>query len=105
MSTPPSSTPSDPPPDATKPKKPIAFARSPVSVKRTMISESDDRRGDRAADALDGARDDEHPLRARQAARQRAEREQRDPVDEHPAMPEQVAEAPAEQQQAAKVSR
>ena len=41
VSTPPSSTPSDPPPDATKPKNPIAFARSPVSVNRTMISESD----------------------------------------------------------------
>ncbi len=29
-----------PPPAATKPKTPIAFARSPASVKRVMISES-----------------------------------------------------------------
>ena len=39
VSTPPSSTPIVPPPDITKPKTPIAFARSPGSVKSTMISE------------------------------------------------------------------
>ena len=38
---PPSSTPMLPPPAATKPKKPIAFARSAGSVKRPIISESD----------------------------------------------------------------
>src|SRR4029453_410115 len=40
VSTPPSSTPTAPPPDITKPKKPIAFARSAGSEKRPMISES-----------------------------------------------------------------
>ena len=37
---PPRSTPSDPPPEATKPKTPMAFARSAGSVKRVIISES-----------------------------------------------------------------
>ena len=39
--TPPSSTPTVPPPAATKPNTPIAFARSPGSVNIVMISESD----------------------------------------------------------------
>ncbi len=38
--TPPASTPIEPPPAATKPITPIAFARSPGSVNRVMISES-----------------------------------------------------------------
>src|ERR687885_313939 len=38
--TPPSSTPMLPPPDATKPKIPIAFARSAGSVKSVIINES-----------------------------------------------------------------
>jgi hypothetical protein len=38
--TPPASTPIEPPPAATKPITPIAFARSAGSVKRVMISES-----------------------------------------------------------------
>ena len=40
VSTPPSSTPTAPPPDITKPKTPIAFARSPGSVNRPMIRAS-----------------------------------------------------------------
>src|SRR6476469_3209441 len=40
VSTPPSSTPIVPPPDITKPKTPIALARSAGSVKSTMISEN-----------------------------------------------------------------
>ena len=38
---PPSRTPMLPPPDATKPKIPIAFARSAGSVNRPIISESE----------------------------------------------------------------
>jgi hypothetical protein len=38
--TPPSRTPIEPPPDATKPKTPIAFARSAGSVKSVMMSDS-----------------------------------------------------------------
>ncbi len=38
---PPSSTPMLPPPAATKPKTPIAFARSAGSVNRFIISESE----------------------------------------------------------------
>ena len=41
VSTPPSSTPIEPPPDATNPKTPIAFARSAGSVNRFIISESE----------------------------------------------------------------
>ncbi len=41
MRTPPSSTPIEPPPEATKPKMPIALARSAGSVKRFMVSESE----------------------------------------------------------------
>ena len=40
VSTPPSSTPTAPPPDITKPKTPIAFARSPGSENRPMIRAS-----------------------------------------------------------------
>ena len=40
MRTPPASTPIEPPPAATKPITPIAFARSAGSVKSVMISES-----------------------------------------------------------------
>ena len=39
VSTPPSSTPAVPPPESTKPKMPIAFARSAGSVKIVMIRE------------------------------------------------------------------
>ena len=38
---PPSSTPIEPPPDATKPKTPIALARSAGSVNRFIISDSE----------------------------------------------------------------
>ena len=41
VSTPPSSTPMLPPPAATKPKTPIAFARSAGSVNRLIISDSE----------------------------------------------------------------
>ncbi len=40
VSTPPASTPIEPPPAITKPKKPIAFVRSAGSVNSVMISES-----------------------------------------------------------------
>ena len=40
VSTPPSRTPIDPPPEATNPKTPIAFARSAGSVNSVMMSES-----------------------------------------------------------------
>src|SRR3954451_9859934 len=40
VSTPPRRTPIEPPPDITKPNTPIAFARSPGSVKRLRMSEN-----------------------------------------------------------------
>ncbi len=41
VSTPPSSTPIDPPPEATKPKMPMALARSRASVNMFIVSDSD----------------------------------------------------------------
>ena len=64
-----------PPPAATKPKMPIAFARSRRIGEEIHHQRERDRRGDRAADALDAARDDEEALRGRQPARERSERE------------------------------
>ena len=59
------------------------------------------RRRHRAADALDGARGDEHLLVVASAAGQRREREERDADQEQPPVAEEVAEPPAEQQEAA----
>ena len=60
-----------------------------------------DRRDDRAAEALDGARGDQQVLRGREAAGERGEREERDPAQEQPPVAEQVAEPAAQQQEAA----
>ena len=60
------------------------------------------RRGDdRGADALDGARDDQHGVALGQAAEQRREREDGDADQEHATAAEEVGGAPAEQQEAA----
>jgi hypothetical protein len=82
---PPSRTPIEPPPEATKPNTPIAFARSAGSL-----------------NALDRTPRHQQPLRAREAAAERGEREERDPEQEQPPVAEQVAEASAQQQEAAK---
>ena len=60
-----------------------------------------DCRDDRAADPLHGAGGDELALRARKAAGERREREDRDPDQEQPTVSEEVAEAPAEEEEAA----
>ena len=101
MSTPPSSTPSVPPPETTKPNTPIAFARSPGSVNSVMISES----------AIAETIAPPNPCTARaptssscefdEAARERGGREEREPDQEQPPRAEQVAEPAAEQQEAA----
>ena len=90
-----------PPPATTKPKTPIAFARSAGSVKRRHDQRERDRRDDRAAEPLHRARGDQHPLRRREAARERGEREERDADQEQPAVAEEVAEPAAEQEEAA----
>ena len=102
MSTPPSSTPMLPPPAATKPKTPIAFARSAGSVKSVMISDSATAetiapptpctaaRGDRASPATSAR------PQASDASVNRAM-----PSEEQPPLAEQVAEPAAEQQEAA----
>ena len=90
-----------PPPAATKPKTPIAFARSAGSVKRFMISESE------TAETIAPPR----PCTARAAIRSscefaspqrdRRDREERDPDQEQAPVAVEVAEPPAEQQEAA----
>ena len=101
MRTPPSSTPIEPPPEATKPKTPIALARSAGSVKRVMISESE------TAETTAPPR----PCTARAAIRNSCEvaspqaseatREERDAAEEQPPVAVEVAEPAAEQQEAA----
>ena len=101
VSTPPSSTPRLPPPDITNPKMPIAFARSPGSVKRFIIKRQRYRGDDGAADPLHCARSDQQPLRRRHAASDRGDREERDADQEQAPVSEEIAEPPAEQQKAA----
>ena len=60
-----------------------------------------DRRYDGAAETLHRARSDQEPLRAREPAGERCEREKGDPAEEQPAVAEEIAEPPAEQQEAA----
>ena len=62
-------------------------------------------RGERAADALDGAGRQQHPGRGGEAAGQRGEREDGEAGDEHPAAAEDVARATAQQQQPAEGQR
>ena len=57
--------------------------------------------GDGTAEALHGAGGDEHPLRRRDPARERGEREQGDAGEEESPVAEEVAEPPPEEQEAA----
>ena len=98
---PPSSTPIEPPPEATKPKMPIAFARSAGSVKRIMVSESDTAEATAPPRPCTARAAIRSFLRVREAARERGDREERDPAEEQAAVPVEVAEPPAEQQEAA----
>ena len=59
---------------ATKPKTPIALARSAGSVNSVIISESATARRDRAAETLHGASRDQQALRVGETAGQRRER-------------------------------
>ena len=61
----------------------------------------DDRRGHRAADALDESGRDQHLLALGDAAQQRGDVEDAEPGEEHAAAGDQVAEPAGEQQQAA----
>ena len=99
--TPPSSTPMLPPPEATNPKMPIAFARSAGSVKRVIISESATAETTapptpctaRATTASPASRASPH---ASEASVKSAI-----PMQEQPAVPEEVTEPAPEQQEAA----
>ena len=60
-----------PPPEATKPKMPIAFARSAASVKRVIISESATAETTAAPIPWTARARDQDLLRVREAARER----------------------------------
>jgi hypothetical protein len=76
-----------------------------VPLGSLLESGGDDREGgrrhDRRAEPLHGARRDEDSGRAREAADQGGEREERQADEEHPLAAEDVAGTPAEQQEAA----
>src|SRR5688572_3215873 len=98
VSSPPISTPTVPPPAITKPNTPIALARSASSVNSSMISDS----------ATADTTAPPNPWIARaaissvcEAAGERRQGEEHDPVQEHPAMAVEIAQPPAQQQEAA----
>ena len=90
-----------PPPEATNPK--IAHRLRALARLREEGHHQRERdgRGDGAAEALHGARGDEDPLRRREPAGERGDREEADPDQEQPAVAVEVAEPPAEEQEAA----
>ena len=98
---PPRSTPIDPPPAATKPKTPIAFARSAGSVNSVMISESATAETTAPPSPCTARAPTSISCVCRQAARERGEREERDADQEQAAVAEEVAEPAAEQEEAA----
>ena len=90
-----------PPPAITKPKKPIAFARSAGSVNSFMISESATAETTAPPRPCTARAAISTPCDSRQAARERGDGEERDPDQEQAPVAEEVAEPPAEQQEAA----
>ena len=101
VSTPPSRTPTAPPPDITKPKTPIALARSPGSVNRPMISASATAETRRRRAPGPRGRRRATSRRRRQAAGDRGDGEGDDAAEEDPLVAEQVAEPAGQQQEAA----
>ena len=82
------------------------MARRPVVLGEGRLQDGQAARGQqRPADALQGARRDQHPHVRGQAAEQRGEGEPHGADHEHPAPPVAVAERPAEQQQAGQRQR
>ena len=98
---PPRSTPMLPPPEATKPKMPIAFARSAGSVKSVIISESATAETTAPPRPCTARAADQHLLRGREAAGERGDREERDAEQEQAPVAEEVAQPAAEEQEAA----
>ena len=101
VSTPPESRPIDPPAEATNPYTPSAFACSPRLREHRHDHAEDHGVGQRAADALDEARGDQHLLRLRHRAQGGGGGEDRQADQEDAPLPDQVARAPGEQQQPA----
>ena len=90
-----------PPPASTKPKTPIAFARSAGSVNRVMISESATAETTAPPRPCTARAATSRPCVVDEAAGDRGQREERDADQEQPPVAEEVAEPAAEQQEAA----
>ncbi len=84
-------------------------AEGPVAFRAFVEGRGDEgeggRRGDRAADALEGTGGEELPFALGQSAEERGESEEEHAEDEHAAAPEDVARAPSEEQEAAERER
>ena len=90
-----------PPPAATNPKTPIAFARSTGSVKRLIISDNDTAETIAPPRPCTARAPTRSCLRGREPTGERGDGEQRDPDQEQPPVPVEIAEPPAEQEEAA----
>ena len=99
--TPPASSPTEPPAEATNAYTPIARACSLRLGEHRHDHAEDHRRGHRAADPLHEARGDQQRLAVGEPAQQRGEREDGDPGEEHAAPSDQIAEPPRQQQEPA----
>ena len=99
--TPPSSTPMRRRPTATKPKMPIAFARSAGSVNSVIISESETADATAPPSPCTARAPTSSPCVVDRPQHERRQREERDPDQEQPPVTEEVAEPPAEEQEAA----
>ena len=101
VSTPPASTPTLPPPAATKPMTPIALVRSAGSVNSVITIENATTDTTAPPSPCTARAAMRNGLRRGQAAGQRGRGEEREAADEEPAVAEQVAEPAAQQQEAA----
>ena len=101
VSTPPRSTPTAPPPDITKPKTPIAFARSAGLGEQAHDQGEGDGRHGGATETLHGPADDQERAVGRQTTGDRAQGERDDAAEEDAAVAVEVTEPPAQQQEAA----
>ena len=94
MRTPPASTPTAAPEPPIAPQIPSALLRSAPSSNVVVTIESAAGVMTRRAEALDGARDDQHALRPREAAEERGDREDDDADQEDAARPSRSAARP-----------
>ena len=102
---PPASTPTAAPEPPIAPQMPSALLRSGAFLEAGRDDRERRRCDDRRAEALHGARRDQHALRPGETAEERGDREDRDADVEDAAPPEQVGRAAAEQEEPAERDR